>query len=138
MKAFLEAPVPFLIGLDQDTDNQDLPLEIMRVHLDTNKVLIGDSLPMLPSAYHKLLHTRLKSAVTISPHKADPILDAVDQAFNVILIDPDDKVELDYILVKDSMFEFMTKVLKGYEKFIVCFLLVIKEIDTTCRWLIRS
>ncbi len=114
--------MPFLIGLDQEGTEgyQDLPLEVMRVNLDHNKVLIGDSLPKLPSAYYKLLYTRLKSAVPFLLQRPDPILDAVDQAFNVILIDPDERVEFDFLRVRDAIFEFMTKILRGYEKLIVC------------------
>jgi hypothetical protein len=121
LKAFLEAPVPFLIGLDTETTEsyQDLPLEVMRVNLDNNKVLIGESIPKIPSAYYKLLQTRLKQAIPFEMQKPDPILDAVDQAFNVILMDPDERVEFNHLLVRDAILEFMAKLLRGYEKLIV-------------------
>jgi len=133
MKAFLEAPVPFLIGLHQESEGQELPLEIVRVHLDSNKVLIGESLPKLPNSLYKLIFTRLKAAVCLEPVRPDPILEAVDQAFNVVLIDPDEKVEFDYIAARDSVFEFMTKILKGYEKLIV-FYAIFLIIDTPHEW----
>lgn len=119
MKDFLDTPIPSLIGLGQNVSFQDLPLDAMRVNLDTNKVLNLESLPKLPSTLYNNLLTKLKAAVTFTVNGNDPVLQVVDQAFNVIFIDPDDKPELDYFLVRDAMLEFMTKILYGYEKLIV-------------------
>lgn len=113
--------MPFLIGLDQETNDTylDIPLEVMRVNLDRDKVLIGDVVPKVPATYYKLLHSRLKAAVPFTLARPDPILDAVDQAFNVVLIDPDEQVDFNFMQVRDAVFEFMTRILKGYEKLIV-------------------
>lgn len=119
MKDVLDAPVPYLIGLGQNVNSQDLPLDVMRVHLDTNKILNVESLPKLPSALYTNLLTKLKSAVNFVVNNKDPMLQVVDQAFNVIFIDPDEKLDFDYILVRDAMLEFMTKILQGYKKWVV-------------------
>jgi hypothetical protein len=122
MKDVLDAPVPYLIGLGQNVNFQDLPLDVMRVNLDTSKVLNVESLPKLPSTLYTNLVAKLKSAVNFVVNNQDPVLQVVDQAFNVIFIDPDEKPEFDYILVRDAMLEFMTKILYGYEKLIVSLL----------------
>lgn len=119
MKDVLDAPVPYIMGLGQNVNFQDLPLDVMRVNLDTNKVLNVESLPKLPSTLYTNLVARLRTAITFSVNCQDPVLQVVDQAFNVIFIDPDEKPEFDYILVRDAMLEFMTKILYGYEKLIV-------------------
>eukprot|EP00826_Nyctotherus_ovalis_P049676 TRINITY_DN601_c0_g5_i1.p4 TRINITY_DN601_c0_g5~~TRINITY_DN601_c0_g5_i1.p4 ORF type:complete len:130 (+),score=39.48 TRINITY_DN601_c0_g5_i1:547-936(+) len=119
MKDVLDAPVPYIIGLGQNVNFQDLPLDVMRVNLDTNKVLNVESLPKLPSMLYANLVAKLKAAITFSVNSQDPMLQVVDQAFNVIFIDPDEKPEFDYILVRDAMLDFMTKILYGYEKLIV-------------------
>ena len=120
MKDVLDAPVPYLIGLGQNINFQDLPLEVMRVNLDTNKVLNVESLPAFPSTLYNSLLVKLKAAVTLTVNGQDPLIQVVDQAFNVIFIDPEEKPELDYIMIRDAMLDFMAKILHGYEKLIVC------------------
>lgn len=119
MKDVLDAPVPYLIGLGQNVNFQDLPLDVMRVNLDANKVLNVESLPKLPSTLYTNLLVKLKSAVSFEVNSQDPMVQVVDQAFNVIFIDPDEKPEFDHILVRDAMLEFLSKILYGYEKLIV-------------------
>ena len=119
MRTFLEAPVPFLFGINQDAQNQNLPLDVIRVNLDLNKVLIGEPLPKLPSYLHKLLFDGLKAAFNLQITGYDPILQAVDQAFNVILIDPDEQVEFNYMAIREVLLDFMLNILKGYQKFVV-------------------
>ena len=122
IREILEAPVPFLIGLNQNMLSHDLPLEIMRVNLDNNKVLIGESMPKLPPKLYNQALNRLKNLVTFRPKsKPDPMLQFVDQAFNMAYLDPDEVQEFDHILVRDAMLELITELLRGYEKFIVIF-----------------
>jgi len=110
----------------------DFPLEVMRVNLDTNKVLIGESMPKLPVSLYNILLTKLKAAVTLPMNSQnDLILQNSDQAFHAIFIDPEEADQFDYLKIRDAMLEFMTNLLCGYEKLIVTFK---KEIDSSSRW----
>jgi len=123
MREVLEAPVPFLIGMDSSMNSNELPLEIMRVYLDTNKVLIGESMPKQSSTSYNTLLTKLKSVVNITvDNQNDQQLQTVDQAFNVVFVDPDEIQRFDHSLVRDAMLEFMTSTLQGYERFIVIYM----------------
>lgn len=114
------APTIFLVGTDHSMNCNDLPLDVMRVNLDTNKVLIGESMPKLPSTIYNTLLTKLKAAVTLPMvSQNELILQTSDQAFNAVFIDPEEAAEFDYVRVRDAMVEFMSTLLSGYEKLIV-------------------
>lgn len=119
MKSIVEAPVPFLIGIAGSISFRELPLEAVRVDLDNNKVLMPEALPKIQSTYYNNLISRLKSAINFTIKNDDQFIQNVDQAFNVVFIDPDEKQTFDYILIRDAMLEFMSKLLTGYEKLIV-------------------
>lgn len=112
--------MPFLIGIDSNISSFEFPLEIMRVYLDTNKVLVGESMPKLPSSLYSTLVSKLKSAVSLRvDEESDQKLQTVDQAFNVVFIDPEETPTFDHMLVRDAMLEFVAGMLQGYEKLIV-------------------
>ena len=119
MKSIVDAPVPFLIGIPGNMSFRELPLEAVRVDLDNNKVLMSEALPKIQPAYYTNLITRLKSAINFTISRSDQFIQNVDQAFNVVFMDPDEKQTFDYILIRDAMLEFMSKLLSGYEKLIV-------------------
>jgi hypothetical protein len=123
MREILEAPVPFLIGMDSSMNSNELPLEIMRVNLDTNKVLIGEVMPKLSSSIYNTLLTKLRSAINFTvDNQNDQQLQSVDQAFNLVFVDPEEVPAFDHTLVRDAMLEFMTSMLHGYEKLIVIYM----------------
>ena len=101
----------------------NLPLGLIRVNLDVNKVFLAESLPKPPSHLIASLKSNLKTAVNLKVEcQNDPIVQAVDQAFNVIPIDPDEVPEFDYRKVRKAIVQFMGSILYGYEKFIVYFI----------------
>jgi hypothetical protein len=117
MRTILEAPVPFLIGFNQDI--KDLPHDVLKVNLDNNRVTINEPLPKLPSDLYKFLYNKLKSVINFSLANYDPILQNVDQAFTVVLIDPEERIEFNWLIVRDIMLEFMSLLLKDYQRFVV-------------------
>lgn len=117
MRTILEAPVPFIIGFSQDI--KELPPDVIRANLDCNRVTINDPLPKLPSDLHRNLLNKLKAAINFPLTNYDPILQNVDQAFTVMLIDPEERVEFNLLAVRDIMLDFMISLLKDYQKFVV-------------------
>lgn len=127
MSTILEAPMPFIIGYNQDI--KELTPDVIKVNLDYNRVTINEPLPKLPFDFHKYLCNRLKTLVNFSSTAYDPILANVDQAFTVMLVDPDEQVEFDWLGIRNAMVEFMITLLRDYQKFVVVFIIII---DTTC------
>lgn len=117
MKTVLEAPVPFLIGLNYDI--KELSPDILKVNLDCNRVIIDDPLPKLPSDLYKVFYNKLKTAVKFSVSGYDPLLQGVDQAFTVMYVDMEDQVEFNWLAIREATVEFMVTVLKDYQKFVV-------------------
>lgn len=120
--------MPFIIGYNQDI--KELPLDVIKVYLDYNEVTINEPLPKLPFDLHKYLRNRLKTLVNFPPTTYDPILTNVDQAFTVMLIDPDEQVEFDWLGIRNAILEFMITLLRDYQKFVVEFIVIV---DTTSK-----
>lgn len=62
MTDFLDAPFPFLIGIETSilSENEiDIPGEVYRVDLDNGSISLRDSKPKLPTKEHKVLKQRL-------------------------------------------------------------------------------
>ena len=77
MTAVLEAPVPFLIGIDPNMikdDIDEIPNEVYRVDLDNGSISLRDTKPKLPSKEYKILKQRLLKA-TEGIERPDPMLD---------------------------------------------------------------
>jgi hypothetical protein len=59
MTGYLEAPVPFLIGIDpmilKDYPSIEIPNEVYRVDLDMGFISLRESKPKLPSKEYKQL-----------------------------------------------------------------------------------
>jgi hypothetical protein len=73
----LDAPVPFLIGIETfilKEDCVDIPLEVYRVDLDNGSISLRDSKPKLPSKELKILRQRLLKA-TEHIVRPDPMLE---------------------------------------------------------------
>ena len=85
MTDVLDAPVPFLIGIDSfiiRDDNFEIPNEVYRVDLDNGSISLRDPKPKLPSKEFKILKQRLQKA-TEGISRPDPMVEQVDLAFNV-------------------------------------------------------
>lgn len=80
MTDVLDAPVPFLIGIDPmiiKDDIFEIPNEVYRVDLDNGSISLRDSKPKLPSKEFKILKQRLLKA-TEGIERPDPLLEQVD------------------------------------------------------------
>jgi hypothetical protein len=119
----LDAPVPFLIGIETfilKEEYIDIPGEVYRVDLDKGSISLRDSKPKLPTKEFKILRQRLLKA-TEKIIRPDPMLDQVDYAFNTVFIDPEDEdyFEFDEYEIRDAFLEFMTFLMSGYTKCLV-------------------
>ncbi len=120
MTAACDAPYPFLLGLDERClASHDLSPDVIRVSLDQDQVTIHEPYPRLQSAFYKPLLASLKAVVKVGPHTHDQVLATVDQAFNMLLIDPEELPDFKHLLVRDVLLDFMVKRLKGYDKYMV-------------------
>jgi hypothetical protein len=95
MKMILHAPFPFIIGLDPAIFDEEfeIPDDVNRVDLDKGVVYLREMLPKVHTKEMKNLIYRLRKAYTSiqAIPKPDPVLLTVDQAFNVVFLDPDEK-----------------------------------------------
>lgn len=82
MKAYLEAPFPFIIGLHPDdlTEDDEIPEDIWEVNLDEGVVNTKEILK-LPTKELKNLVSRLRRA-TSHIQRPDPMISIVDEAFS--------------------------------------------------------
>ena len=65
MSDVLDAPFPFLIGIDKfiiEEDQLDIPAEVYRVELDTGCISIRDTKPKVATKEYKVLKSRLIKA----------------------------------------------------------------------------
>ena len=72
----LDAPVPFLIGIETfilKEDLVDIPQEVYRVDLDNGSISLRDPKPKIPSKEFKILKQRLLKA-TESIVRPDPLI----------------------------------------------------------------
>ena len=116
MTDVLDAPVPFLIGVDPALLTGEIPAEVYRVDLDNGSISLRDAKPMMPSKEFKVLKQRLLKA---TEHIQRPDLGQVDQAFNVVPQGEHEEGErqvFNHLEVRDAFLEFMTEVMSGYTK----------------------
>ncbi len=132
MTDVLDAPFPFLIGVDPMILKEDveIPNEVYRVDLDLGFISPRDAKPKLPSKEYKTLKQRLLRA-TEAIERPSSMLEMVEQAFNVVSFQEDKEEELDEegrskafneYEVRDAFLEFMTSIMAGYTKCLVSFL----------------
>ncbi len=108
LRAYLDAPVPFIIGLeDHDLEQLDLSHmhDVMQVYLDSNEIICVDSLPGLPEKPKKTLLTRLK-ALDSHPHRSLEHIEHIDNAFDGMLFEDQFYEDFDTFNVRDAFFEF--------------------------------
>lgn len=83
MTDVLDAPVPFLIGIDSIIIRDfEIPTEVNTVNLDNGNITLRDPKPKMPNKEFKILKQRLQRA-TERISRPDPLLEEVDLAFNV-------------------------------------------------------
>ena len=95
MKGCLEAPVPYVIGIETSSiERSELPLEAYIVNLDENLVQEpaepSEPMPKLPIKDIKALTTKLYLLCGDTFQRPDPFIPASDEAFNVVVCDPDE------------------------------------------------
>ena len=76
MTDVLDAPVPFLIGIESfviNEDNFEIPNEVYRVDLDNGSISLRDSKPKFPNREYKQLRRRIFEA-TKRIERPDPML----------------------------------------------------------------
>lgn len=124
----LDAPVPYLIGIEpnQALENYDLENEVVIVELDIGRVLTpNDSLmqsqmPKMPFKEHKMLKQRLmKATESITQIPDEAMLSQCDLAFNMMFVDPDEENQIDHLEVRDAFLEFMMSIMADYTKFLI-------------------
>ena len=126
MTDVLDAPFPFLIGVDpnilKESEAFEIPNEVYRVDLDMGFISPRDAKPKLPSKEYKALKQRLIKA---TEGVERPGLDMVEQAFNVVswqeqADDEDEEARrFNGYEVRDAFLEFMTSIMQGYTKCLV-------------------
>ncbi|KAM3127570.1 hypothetical protein pb186bvf_020317 [Paramecium bursaria] len=127
LKSYIEAPIPFMIGYSSKNvidANQHTQLDSIYAYLDTNFVMNIEVIPQLPEKWLKKLQNQLKPIQNyFNEQKARQYLQQVDNAYQIhmhdIDYDPDDEVELQYDLIRNSFLHLTTSILKGYKKYII-------------------
>jgi hypothetical protein len=116
LRAYLDAPVPFIIGIE-DNHLQHLNLshssDLLQVYLDSNDIICIDSLPSLPEKPRKTLLSRLKTIDT-HLHKGIDNITCIDNAFDLQLLQDQFQNDFDLYNVRDAFFEFHLSFLNKY------------------------
>lgn len=80
MSDVLDAPFPFLIGIEKfiiEEDQLDIPAEVYRVELDTGYISLKDPKPKIATKEYKILKSRLMKA-TEGIIRPDPRIQHLD------------------------------------------------------------
>lgn len=119
MHTITEAPCPFFVGLETTSATlQHLPEDVIEVDLDHD--IVECPCFRISPPFAEEVRTELKMNILINSQKPDPILNEVDQAFNILLISPDDVEKFDWLAIRSQFVRYMGRVLGDYQKFIVC------------------
>ena len=124
MRAYIDAPVPFLIGLPWDSSIDDIqkPSDIIQVYLDKGEMVYTESLPLLPEKSHSQLKKRLKtfdSFLHKNRNSARDYIDSIDMAFVSLPAEALQFEKIDHFYIRDSFLEFISSFMVNYTKFIV-------------------
>ena len=119
MQTVTEAPCPFFVGLETSNKSQYLSEDVIEVNLDQDS--IESPFFKIVSPYAEEVKKKLKINVMPNLQKPDPILNEADQAFNILLISPDESKKFDHISIKNYFMKYMTKILGNYQRFIVIY-----------------
>lgn len=126
MKTVVEAPYPFFIGLEESIllnpsivcgQAFHIPMEVIIVDLDRN--MLTNAEPYMKTLYpfSKNILTSLLEKVPFAPKISDSIRDSVDQAFNTLLIDPDEIPSFDHLAIRNIFFKYSSRIFMDFEKF---------------------
>ena len=118
--SFIDAPFPFLIGVETDVlSDLEVPEGVNTVMLDDGVFEMQEHLPKIPTRELKYLTSRLRKACAIFK-KPDPVLKTVNEAFNtVFIVEAEEEEKFNELEVRDAFLEFMQGIMKNYPKFIV-------------------
>ncbi|KRX00187.1 hypothetical protein PPERSA_10686 [Pseudocohnilembus persalinus] len=113
MKQGQQAPVPFIIGIDQnDPDHQQgLQSDTISAYIDTNDLLNIESIPKLPEKIYKTLYKKLQKYDRMrneQRHYINEFIEKSDECFYKVYLDGFQfDLNYDSYVVKDAFFEFM-------------------------------
>lgn len=97
MTTALEAPFPFMIGMEKQFFNpEEIPEDVIIVFIDEGEVQNTHPMPKLPLKDYKNLVSRLKRAtafLTRSEEVRDQVLQNADDAFNLYFIPEEQKLD---------------------------------------------
>ncbi|KAL4510582.1 hypothetical protein ABPG72_004736 [Tetrahymena utriculariae] len=125
-KTYMEAPLPFIIGLEQKLKNFDISSgiqsESIQAYLDSNDLINIEWMPALPEKFLKQLKKRLQSYSNLHLPIQDVknFLDMQDLAFeNPFAEDEIPPVNFNPFDIRDSFLEFVSSFMMKYKKFLI-------------------
>ena len=127
MQQFLEAPVPFIIGISYNINSDELSDDIMLVSLDYGFILKypKEEIPDPPKVLTEKLFKKLKKIYTPDfSEELDFFLNTYDEIYSNLGIFDNILDKFDSNEFKDSFFEFFLILFKNYDKYF--------KVDVTC------
>lgn len=127
MTDVLEAPFPYLIGIEPTPklEQLDIESEVLVVDLDKSSVtcpeddLQQSNMPQMPFKESRHLKQRLnKASEHIMQVPDEQMLKTVDLAFNKIFADPEEEESINHLEVRDAFLEFISSIMSGYTKYL--------------------
>ena len=118
LKNYIETIFPYIIGVSPNMLGKDIeiPIDAIRVDLDSGRVLITEAYPRLPDKPYRQLYNRLSDCANIYTNH-DLLRENVDEAFSCVMSDVEDNVRFNPYAVRDAFLEFQTTLLKNYQRF---------------------
>ncbi len=117
--SFIEAPMPFIIGIEAAKINLDeVPDDVTLVLIDKGMVKRNTYHPTLPNKEHKNLMARLRKATAYLWRGDEAMIDNADDAFNLVMAMEDETMQLDDNEIWDAFFEFNCSIMKNYTKYL--------------------
>ena len=118
----LDAPFPYLVGVEPNPDLECLDIEdVVKVELDCAKIYLPDemmmqsSMPKMPGKEYRTLKQRLIKATEHFDCIPDKVLLCqVDLAFNMSFKDPEEDYLFNHLEVRDAFLEFTSSIMSGY------------------------
>ena len=91
MKEFIQAPVPFIIGLNSKGEElNQTTLDAVKVYLDSDELIYSDNIPPFPENSLKVLIKRLQPFSKLHLNSKNK-LKTVDLAFEINIIDEEEE-----------------------------------------------
>lgn len=121
LKNYIETIFPYIIGVSPSmiTPDIEVPIDAVKVDLDSGIILYQEPLPKLPDKLQRALLAKLKTYANIY-RSQDAVRETVDDAFNSIMKDDEEFKQLFHpYRVRDAFLEFQTSLLKHYQRYLM-------------------